>query len=135
VRFAIKTGGEVRLLSRNDKDFNRNYPTIAKALAALPGETPIDGEVVALDAAGRPSFNALQNSAAGVTIVYYVFDVMVLAGRNVMGETLATRRELVTREALPRLADPLREAPRFDAALASVCHGTRNQELPAISRA
>jgi bifunctional non-homologous end joining protein LigD len=50
----IKTGGEVRLRSRNDKDFNRKYRTIAKVLAALPHETVIDGEVVALDEAGRP---------------------------------------------------------------------------------
>jgi ATP-dependent DNA ligase len=76
----IKTGGLVRLRSRNNKDFNRKYPTIAKALAGLPDETVIDGEVVALDATGRPSFNALQNGSAGATIVYYVFDVMVLSG-------------------------------------------------------
>jgi len=44
---AIRTGGLVPLRSRNDKDFNRKYPTIAKALATLPDETVIDGEVVA----------------------------------------------------------------------------------------
>jgi ATP-dependent DNA ligase len=58
----------------------------------------IDGEVVALEGAGRPSFSALQNGSATATIVYYVFDVMV-GGRNVMGETLATRRDLLTRMA------------------------------------
>jgi ATP-dependent DNA ligase len=73
---AIKTGGDVRLRSRNDKDFNRKYPGIAKALAALPDETVVDGEVVALDPDRRPSFNALQNGSASATIVYYVFDVM-----------------------------------------------------------
>jgi bifunctional non-homologous end joining protein LigD len=41
--------GTVRLRSRNDKDFNRKYPAIAKALAAQPDETVIAGEVVALD--------------------------------------------------------------------------------------
>ncbi len=49
----IKTSGMVRLRSRKDKDFNRKYPTIARALAALPDETVIDGEVVASDVAGR----------------------------------------------------------------------------------
>jgi ATP-dependent DNA ligase len=90
---AMKTGGEVRLRSRNDKDFNAKYSGIAKALTALPDETVVDGEVVALDEAGRPSFNALQNGATGAAIFYYLFDVMVLGGgRNVMGEPLATNQ-------------------------------------------
>jgi bifunctional non-homologous end joining protein LigD len=46
---AIKTGGEVHLRSRNNNDFNAEYPTIVKALAAMPDETAIDGEAVALD--------------------------------------------------------------------------------------
>jgi ATP-dependent DNA ligase len=129
---AIKTGNEVRLRSRNDKDFNQKYPAIAKALAALPDETVIDGEVVALDEAGRPSFNALQNGSAGAAVFYYIFDVMVLAGRSVMGEPLATRRELLTREVLPLLADPVREAPRFDARLADLVAAVRAQGLEGL---
>jgi bifunctional non-homologous end joining protein LigD len=92
----------------------------------------VDGEVVALDRDGRPSFNALQNGAAGATIVYYVFDVMVLDGRNVMGETLARRRDLLTREVLPLLADPVREAPRFDAALSDLIAAVRAQGLEGL---
>ena len=46
----------MRPRSRNDKDFKRKYPTIAKALAALPDETVVDGDVVALDEAERPWF-------------------------------------------------------------------------------
>src|SRR5215469_14151981 len=60
---AIKSDGKIRLRSRHDKDFNSRYPAIVKALAAKPGETVIDGEIVALDLSGRPSFNALQNYA------------------------------------------------------------------------
>jgi len=44
---AIKTDGSVRLRSRNDNDFTGRYPGIVKALAAMPDETVIDGEVVA----------------------------------------------------------------------------------------
>src|SRR5690242_16210531 len=58
---AIKTGGKVQLRSRNDNDFSRRYPRVVKALAAIPDDTVIDGEIVALDEQGRPSFNALQN--------------------------------------------------------------------------
>jgi len=55
-----------------------------ETLTGLPGETVVNGEVVALDETGRPSFNALQNGAAGAAIVYYVFDVMILRGRNII---------------------------------------------------
>jgi bifunctional non-homologous end joining protein LigD len=46
---AVKTGGRVLLRSRNNRDFNRKYPAIVRALEPMPNETVIDGEVVALD--------------------------------------------------------------------------------------
>jgi ATP dependent DNA ligase domain len=51
---AIKTAGTVQLRSRNDNDFSARYPGIVKALAKMPDDTVIDGEVVALDADGGP---------------------------------------------------------------------------------
>src|ERR1700704_4128332 len=93
---AFKSGGKVHLRSRNDKDFNGKYPAIVKALAPMPDETVIDGEIVALDAEGRPSFNALQNYGSSNTpLVYYAFDLMLLAGKDVMGQPLIRRRELL----------------------------------------
>jgi hypothetical protein len=65
---AIKTGGTVRLRSWNDEDLKRKYPENANALAALPDETAVDGEVVALEEAERPWFNALQIGTAGAAI-------------------------------------------------------------------
>src|SRR5688572_12428176 len=92
----IKSGGKVRLVSRNDNDFSSRYPAIVKALQKLPDETVIDGELVALDPSGRPSFNALQNYGSSTgPLLYYAFDVLIFAGKDVMGETLTTRRELL----------------------------------------
>ena len=97
---AFKTGGRVHLRSRNDKDFNGKYPGIAKALAAMPDETVIDGEIVALDHSGRPSFNALQNHGSSTgALFYYVFDLMVAAGggfRRAGRETAAPHGSLAT---------------------------------------
>ena len=80
---AFKRDGKVQLRSRNDKEFATRYPEVVKALANLPNETVIDGEVVAFDADGRPSFNTLQNfgTPAG-PVVYYVFDAADLCGNR-----------------------------------------------------
>ncbi|HEV3278439.1 MAG TPA: hypothetical protein VG860_16590, partial [Terriglobia bacterium] len=101
---AIKSGGNIHLRSRNDNDFASRYPGVVKALAALPDETVIDGEVVALDETGKASFSALQNyGSAKAAVFYYVFDVLMLEGRNVMGAPLTVRRVLLENEVLPRL--------------------------------
>jgi bifunctional non-homologous end joining protein LigD len=115
---AFTRKGAVHLRSRNDHDFNLRYPAVVKALAKLPDDTVIDGEIVAFDEQGRPSFGALQNygSAPG-PVVYYVFDVMVLAGRDVTREPLEARRELLERKVLPKLAEPARYSAPLDAEL------------------
>ena len=96
---ALKSNNKIQLRSRNDNDFSVRYPAIAKALQPIPDETVIDGEIVALDAEGRPSFNLLQNYGSSKTpLIYYVFDVLVLSGKDVMGETLETRRGAAGRQ-------------------------------------
>jgi ATP-dependent DNA ligase len=129
---AFKSYGVAHLRSRNNKSFDGKYPAVVQALANLPDETVIDGEVVALDAEGRPSFSALQNSSATAQLCYYVFDLLVLAGQNVMAEPLSTRRELLRRQVLPRLSDPIREAPQFDASLPDLIRAVREQGLEGL---
>jgi ATP-dependent DNA ligase len=55
-----KSGRNVQLWSRNQKDFTRRFPSVVKSIAGLPSDTVIDGEIVALDENGRPSFNLPQ---------------------------------------------------------------------------
>jgi DNA ligase D-like protein (predicted ligase) len=125
---AFKTGNKVHLRSRNDNDFSRRYPAVVQGLAKLPNETVIDGELVALDENGRPSFNALQNSGGSQTpIVYYVFDVIVLAGRDLAAETLTARRELLEQKVLPKLAEPVRYAGVLEASLRDLIHAVTAQ--------
>jgi bifunctional non-homologous end joining protein LigD len=129
---AFKSGGTVRLRSRNDNDFTDRYPTVVRGLAKMPNETVIDGEVVALDDGGRPSFNALQNFTPGMSIVYYVFDVLMLDGRDVMGETFETRQHVLEQKVLPLLAEPVRYTGELKAGLRDLIHSVKAQGLEGL---
>ena len=130
---AYKTGGTVHVRSRNANDFTKRYPGVMRGLANLPDETVIDGEVVALDADGRPSFNALQNAdSSGTTIVYYVFDLMMLAGRDLVRETLAVRRKLLEQEVLPSLAEPVRYLGELRAPLRDLIHSVKQHSFEGL---
>jgi DNA ligase D-like protein (predicted ligase) len=130
---AFKTGGKLHLRSRNDNDFSLRYPDVLSGLVKLPDETVVDGELVALDEHGRPSFNALQNSASASTlVVFYAFDLMVLQGRDVKGETLEKRRDLLERKVLPRLAEPVRYLGELDASLPDLVASVKAQGLEGL---
>jgi len=128
---AIKSGGKVHLRSRNDKDFDARYPGIVKALAPMPDHTVVDGEVVALDVDGRPSFNMLQNSASG-DLHFFIFDLLVLKGKDVIGEPLMKRREPIERHILPKLAEPIRYSPILDGCLKDIVHSVKAQGLEGL---
>ena len=127
---AIKDGGKVRLRSRNDKDFTSRYPAIVKALAAMPEGTVIDGEIVALDPNGKPSFSLLQNygSASG-SLHYFIFDVLILKARDVMAETLVKRRELLEKHVFPKMSEPIRYSPILEGNLQDRIQSVKAQGL------
>jgi bifunctional non-homologous end joining protein LigD len=130
---AFKTSGKVHLRSRNDKDFNGSYPAIVKALADLPDETVIDGEIVALDDSGRPSFTALQNHASGkAPILYYIFDVMQLEGVDVLRESLSRRRELLEQKILPRVSEPIKYSSELNSDLADLIQSVKRLGLEGL---
>ena len=129
---AIKTGRTLQLRSRNDKDFTTRFPLIVMGLAALPTETVIDGELVAFDASGRPSFNALQNYASAQRIFYYAFDLLILEGRDLRSKPLAQRRELLRSKVLPLLSQPIRYSPTLDGKLSDLIASVREQKLEGL---
>jgi ATP-dependent DNA ligase len=131
--FKFKSAGKAHLRSKNDNDFSLKYPGIVSALASLPDETVIDGEIVALDEAGRPSFNILQNyGSSKAPIIYYVFDVMVLGGRDVMAEPLDSRRGLLERHVLPTLAEPIRYSLELPGSVADLVQAVKAQGLEGL---
>jgi DNA ligase D-like protein (predicted ligase) len=130
---AFKSGGKVHLRSRNDNDFNVRYPGIVKALARMPDDTVIDGEVVALDEQGRPSFNTLQNyGSSGVPLHFFIFDILVLKGRDVMSTPLMDRRTLIEKHILPKLADPIRYSPMLEGSLKDLISSVKAQGLEGL---
>jgi bifunctional non-homologous end joining protein LigD len=130
---AIKTAGKVQLRSRNDNDFNGRYPGIVRALAPMPDETVLDGEVVALDAQGKPDFNTLQNhGSAGAPLHYFIFDVLILGGKDVMAESLLRRRELLEEHVLPNMEEPIRYSPVLDGSLTDLILSVKAQGLEGL---
>jgi bifunctional non-homologous end joining protein LigD len=111
---AFKEGKDVRLISRNNKPLV--YPQPLAALKLLPAARVIlDGEIAALDEKGRSSFQLLQlfKSSGNVPLVYYVFDLLFLEGKDLRKQRLSARRQMLAKvlEKAPeniRLSDELR---------------------------
>jgi len=114
-------GGRLKLESRNGNNITPRYPEL-RALGRALGthEAILDGEVVALDARGRPSFQRLQRrmhlTSEGMVrrlsqsepVVYMIFDLLWLDGRSLMELTYDERRE---RLAALELSGPTWQAP------------------------
>jgi bifunctional non-homologous end joining protein LigD len=107
---AIKGGGRVRLLSRNDLSLNGRYPEVAEAYERDPGDDlVVDGEVVAFEGS-RTSFGRLaRRGMEPVPVFHYVFDLLHLSGHDVTALPLRARKRLL-RQALA-FQDPLRFTP------------------------
>jgi bifunctional non-homologous end joining protein LigD len=101
-------GGRVRAMSRSDREIDTAYPElrgVGEALGTV--QAVLDGEIVALDEKGRPSFEALQprmhvadarrarQLAAQRPVVYMAFDVLHVEGRSTLSLPYRERRTLL----------------------------------------
>ena len=103
-------GGRIRIESRNRRDITKQYPEL-RGLGEQLGARPalLDGEIVALDADGRPSFQLLQgrmgvrgdyrvrSRGAAAPAVYMIFDVLHLDGHDLMARDYVSRRRELKR--------------------------------------
>ena len=91
---AEKARRRVVLRTRNGNDVTAHYPTIAAAIRRLPlTSVTLDGEIVALDAGGRPSFQVLPHGVSKrLTAAYHVFDVLEMNGNRLVHRPLDDRR-------------------------------------------
>jgi len=112
---AVKDGRRAHLYSRHGNSYTKQFPAIAEALQASSLEDCVlDGEIVALDDQGRPSFQQLQNiRTTDRPIVYYVFDLLNYSGCDLLRLPLLRRKRAL--DAISRgFRDPVRLAATVD---------------------
>jgi bifunctional non-homologous end joining protein LigD len=108
---AFIDGGRIRLVNRNGREATRQYPELRELGKAVGARQLIlDGEIVAFDEKGRPSFERLQSrmhlaseSAVrrrmqDIPAAYMIFDVLFLDGRSTMRDPYTERRRVLDEE-------------------------------------
>jgi DNA ligase D-like protein (predicted ligase) len=129
---AVKREGRVMLFSRNKKSFNTRFPGIVAGLANLPDDSIIDGEIVAMDESGRPSFNRLQNFSANANaIIFFAFDLLMWNGENLQRQPLEKRRALLRGKAMPKMT-AARFSESFQVAAEQMVSAVRSQSLEGV---
>jgi bifunctional non-homologous end joining protein LigD len=101
---ATVDSGRVALRTRNGLDVTVGYPELTQLAGNVDGDAVLDGEIVALNKAGRPDFGLLQRrmkltrpaevatAAKAVPVHYMVFDILSRDGSDLTGEPYSTRR-------------------------------------------
>src|SRR5436309_1890143 len=104
---ARKDGNRVRLYSRPGNDLTHRFPLIVETLARLRSRSCIiDGEAVACDDKGMPSFDRIRYRHHDASVILYAFDLIELSGDDLRREPLDTRKATlasVLRRAAPGL--------------------------------
>ena len=126
---AFLDSGKVTLRSRRGLELAGTFPGVAAAIAeqGVSG-TILDGELVAFDAAGKASFQAIAAAERGTPVVFYAFDMPFFAGVDLRKSSYADRRRYLSQCLLPSALVQLVHAAEdgvqlYSAALASGFEG------------
>jgi bifunctional non-homologous end joining protein LigD len=104
---------------------NNRFPQVVEAFASLGGDFVLDGELLALDPQGKPSFQLLQNNLSWALPVYfYAFDLLNRDAESLVSLAIGRRRELLGR-LLAAPEDPLRLSPLLRAPSGQVLEEVR----------
>lgn len=113
---ALLHQGSVQLWSRNRKEMTADYPELIPALEKIRCRAAVlDGEIVALDEAGRSRFQLLQGRelpGERPRIMYYLFDLLQLDGEDLTGWPIEKRR-VALETLLKKPTHPLAVSPIF----------------------
>lgn len=131
---AVLNTGVVELWSRSHKELNTDYPEVTAALARVKCRNAVlDGEIVAMDSAGRSRFQLLQGRGVGKrpVIVFYIFDVMHLDGKNLTALPLEDRQKILA-ALLKKPTPPVQVSPWFEVEPKELMQAARRQGLEGI---
>ena len=129
---ALCDNDQTRLLSRNGKDLGQRFPALLPELAKVvsPGSV-LDGELVALDPSGRPSFSLIQNSAtSGATFVFFAFDLLRFDGADLTQRPFSERRALLRASLRP--TDTVQLSESFNIPAAQMLELVRSHGLEGV---
>ncbi|MBV8573210.1 MAG: non-homologous end-joining DNA ligase [Acidobacteriaceae bacterium] len=129
---AIKDNGKVDLLSRRNNNLNQRFEPVSAAMERLEDGIILDGEIVALDESGRPSFNLLQHYRTGASkLAYYAFDLLAYRHHELRVLPLSRRRQILE-AVLQEALEPIRLSAVFDVAARDVIAAVREQSLEGV---
>jgi bifunctional non-homologous end joining protein LigD len=140
---AFLENGKVRLVSRNQNELTHRYPELKDLAKSVKAKTAIlDGEVVALDEQGRPSFSLMQQRTgfrpggrrgvtnADVPVLYYAFDLLYLDGGDWRKVPLEARKNKLA--SILTTGDSLRYSDHYEKQGKALFEMARAQDLEGI---
>jgi bifunctional non-homologous end joining protein LigD len=139
---AAVANGRVELRTRNGIDITSTYPELAELADRVSQDVVLDGEIVALNKAGRPDFGLLQRrmkltkksevaaAVAAIPVNFMIFDILLRGGISLEGETYDVRREAL--QAVVRAGGAIHVPEAFDGDAATAMDVSRELRLEGV---